>query len=621
MIFFRFLIPCRDSINSFLYKIVPVRQADRILLKRAFVYLKPYKGTFILAFLCLLLSLGFLLLEPWLTAKIVTSVFSKNVTRLLKIISILGAVSVCSALIGWLQSSLYVRLNEKIVFDIKKDMFQKIVNLPTKAFDDIRIGEFISRLNGDAGAIANIITQQFVNLIIDILKVVVIGVIIFKISSRLSLAVTACLSLSYFIFLISGKILRKQNEVIAKLRDSYFSNVQETVAGIREVKSMGMQQRRIKSFLSLGSELMRKNITVGILSSGASGASQITGVAAQITMLTYGFFLILRKVISVEQYIAYLYYMMQFFSSLMNITRLNSSIQQVMVSLKRIFDLMDSFTYSPIIFGSLDIPEVGGRITFDSVHFSYNADREVLKGISFSIVPGITTAIVGRSGGGKTTIFNLLLRLYNPTSGKILIDSVDIADISEKTLRKTISVVRQEPFLFRMSIRDNLLTASPEATESELVNACQTACIHDDIINTFGGYDTQIGEHGINLSIGQKQRLAIARAVLRNTPIILFDEATSALDNLSQSHIKKAIKNLSGNRTILIIAHRLSTIIDADSIIVLNNGVIDGMGKQSELYTFNTVFRDLYECEIPARESQTRANEDPVAGTKDFSIS
>ena len=603
MKYFHFVHAYRKHIRSVFQRIIPLKQADRILLIRAFGYLKPYKVTFILAFLCLLAGLGFGLLEPWLTAKIVTSVFSKDAARLVKMISLVGAVSVCGALIGWLQSSLYVRLNEKIVFDIKKDMFQKIVNLPTKAFDDMRIGEFMSRLNGDAGVIAGILTQQFVSMIIDVLKVLIVGVIIFKINLHLSLAVTGCLSLSYFVFLISGKMLRKQNEVMAKLRDSYFSSVQETVSGIREVKSMGMQQQRIGSFLSLGSELMKKGIGIGMLSAGASSASQITGVAAQLTMLTYGFFLIVRKAITTEQYIAYLYYMQQFFGAVMNITRLNSSLQQVMVSLKRIFDLMDSFSYSPVTFGSLDVPGMNGGVTFDNVHFSYNTDREVLRGISFSVAPGTTTAIVGRSGGGKTTIFNLILRLYDPTSGKIRIDSADIADLSADSLRKTISVVRQEPFLFRMSIRDNLLLALPEATESELMDACRMAYIHDDIMNTVHGYDTQIGEQGVNLSIGQKQRLAIARAVLRNTPVILFDEATSALDNQSQSHIKEAIKNLSGTRTILIIAHRLSTIIDADSIIVLNNGCIDAVGRQSELYGSNAVFKKLYEGEFSVCES------------------
>jgi ATP-binding cassette subfamily B protein len=282
----------------------------------------------------------------------------------------------------------------------------------------------------------------------------------------------------------------------------------------------------------------------------------------------------------------------------MSLSELNSSVQQALVSIKRIFELLNNMNYPIEKFGKLDIKTIRGEIEFEKVCFNYGTKQKIINDISFTIKPNKKIAFVGKSGVGKTTLFNLLLKLYDPVSGRIKIDDMYLEDYSEETLRKHISVVRQTPFLFNMSLKENLLLANPQASNDELIEACNSAQIHRHIISLPRGYDSIVGEGGINFSEGQKQRIAIARALLKKSKIILFDEATSALDNESQYAIKKSIDAVSKNHTIIIIAHRLFTVIDADEIIVFNRGKIVGIGTHVTLLNSNSIYKQLYKKEI-----------------------
>ncbi len=233
-----------------------------------------------------------------------------------------------------------------------------------------------------------------------------------------------------------------------------------------------------------------------------------------------------------------------------------------------------------------------------NISFSYSQDSSLLNNISFNINPNKKYAIVGSSGSGKTTIFNMFLRFYEPLSGEIFIDGIDIRKFDERTIRKHLTVVRQEPILFNTSIKNNLLIVKPDASFEEIVQACKAAYIHDYIVDLPNGYDTVISEKVTNLSVGQKQRIAIARAILKNSKIILFDEATSSLDNESQLNIKKSIDELAINHTIIVIAHRLSTVIDSDEIVVIEDGKIVGRGNHKALINENEKYRQLYKSEI-----------------------
>ena len=311
-----------------------------------------------------------------------------------------------------------------------------------------------------------------------------------------------------------------------------------------------------------------------------------------------GFNLVSKGELTIVTYIACASYIQKFGQSLMSLTKLNSTVQQALVSINRIFELLDNMNYSVEKFGKVDVASVKGKIKFENIYFNYDDNAKVLDGISFTINPNRKVAFVGGSGVGKTTLFNLLLRFYNPLQGNIEIDGINIADYNEESLRKHISVVRQEPFLFNISLKENLLFANPNASMDEIITACTSAHIHEHIASMPMGYDSMVGERGVNFSGGQRQRIAIARAILKRSKVILFDEATSALDNESQYAIKTAIDTLANDHTIIIIAHRLFTVIDVDEIIVLDKGKIAGVGTHETLLKNNSVYQKLYKTEV-----------------------
>ena len=274
------------------------------------------------------------------------------------------------------------------------------------------------------------------------------------------------------------------------------------------------------------------------------------------------------------------------------------SFNKVTVSLKRIDEILNNKLYNDEKYGNIELNDTKGYIEFKNVLFKYKNDEDyTLRGLNMSIVPNKKIAVVGKSGNGKSTLFNLLLRYFDSTEGSIFIDDVNILDLTEESLRNNISVIRQNPFLFNLSILDNFRLVKENVTLDEIKDVCKKAYIDDYIMSLPNGYNTIIGEGGVNLSGGQKQRLAIARTLLLNTKIILFDEATSALDNESQKYIKRTIDNLVKDHTIIIIAHRLSTIIDADIINVIDKGKLVGTGKHEELLKSNKVYKKLYDTE------------------------
>lgn len=571
---------------------------DISLIKRTLKYIKPYKIKLILAFFCILSGIGFGILQPLVWGKLVTSLFGKNFNEILVNIYEISFLYLIQALVNFFQAYLFSFLSNYIIFDLKRDMYIKILELPIKAFDEMRVGDFISRLQSDPAIIADIITNQLINTIVDLLKVIIIGITVFSISKLLALIVCVCFPFSYFLFARYGRILREKNKDIIAINDNYFSNIQQSIYGIREIKSLGIQRNTINKFLELGKDLKNKTINLIVVNAKSQTLSQIVNFFSQIAVISCGGYLVLIGSLSMEYFIAFSSYSNQFSNSLMNITKLNSKIQQVLTSLERVFSLLDNLAYSHQKYGSLEFEDIEGIIKFDNVFFKFSEEKTILNGITFEAGPNKKTAIVGNSGSGKTTIFNLLLRFYEPCSGKITIDNIRIENFSETTLRNIISIVRQDVYLFNASIAENLLLANSKATQCDIEKACRASYIHDFIMTLPQKYDSIIEENGINLSGGQRQRLAIARALLRKSKILLFDEATSALDNESEDYIKKAIDEISKNHTVIIIGHRLSSIINADTIVAINKGEVSCCGTHNYLMHINSAYRNMCEKEF-----------------------
>lgn len=400
--------------------------------------------------------------------------------------------------------------------------------------------------------------------------------------------------------------IKKTQESIKKESDNYVKIATENITGIREIKSLRIKNNIEKNILKQLTDLFNKNKKIRNYEVWYYGLNNLVYFLLQfIILLTAGYFFI-KGHITYATFIMLEMYIWRIDEVVESISEFGVSYNKVTVSLKRIGEIVNNELYEDEKFGTKTITSINGTIEFKDVKFRYSSDEDyTLNGLSLKIEPHKKVAIVGRSGNGKSTIFNLLLRYFDTTTGQILIDDIDIKDLTEKDLRKNISIIRQSPFLFNLSIIDNFKLVKPNITLKEIRKYCKKAYIDDYIMSLPKQYDTIIGEGGVNLSGGQKQRLAIARTLMLNTKIILFDEATSALDNESQEYIKKTIDALVKNHTIIIVAHRLSTIVDADIINVIDKGTLESYGTHTELLKKSKIYQNLYSNEFSNSQNTT----------------
>lgn len=489
---------------------------------------------------------------------------------------------------------LYNYLEIKFMRNVSKDLYCKIDNLPAVAFEDIGVGEFINRLYTDPDRVIELLSKM-VRLICRALVVLVVLVICFRVSFLLGMEIILLIVIMGFISWKFFPKIKKSNEEIKKQSDKYVKDATENITGIREVKALGIKknvEQRVFKVLD-GMYLSQSNAAryerwywafnnvayylLQFVIFFTSGKYYIDGI------ITLGVFMMLES------------YIWRIDEVVESISDFGVNFNKVSVSLKRIDEIVHNRLYEDEKFGDVELQIARGKIEFKDVKFRYrDEEKYTLNGLSLVFEPHKKIAVVGRSGNGKSTIFNLLLRYFDATEGQILIDGIPLQNLTENSLRQNISIIRQSPFLFNLSIMDNFRLVREDVTLEEVRAVCQKAYIDEYIMSLPEQYETVIGEGGINLSGGQKQRIAIARTLLLQTKIILFDEATSALDNESQEYIKKTIDELVSDHTVIIVAHRLSTIVDADRIYVIDKGILAGSGTHKALLENNEVYRSLY---------------------------
>lgn len=500
------------------------------------------------------------------------------------------------------RDTLYNYLEIKFTKNVSKDLYKKIDMLPAKAFEEIGVGEFINRLYTDPDRIMELL-QKLIRLVCKALVVVVVLIVSFKISLLLGFEI---LIFGFIMGFISFKFfpkIKKTQESIKKESDNYVKVATENITGIREIKSLGIKKNIENNIFNILDNLFSHNKKIKKYEVIYYSLNNLTYFILQfIILFTAGYYTVTGK-IAYSLFIVLETYIWRIDEVVESISDFGVNYNKVTVSLKRISEIVNNKLYDDEKFGDVVLENVKGNIQFSNVKFRYSEDEDyTLKGLNLKIVPNKKIAIVGRSGNGKSTLFNLLLRYFDATSGNITIDGVNICDLTEEDLRKNISIIRQTPFLFNLSIFDNFKLVKEDVTLEEVRKYCKEAYIDSYIMSLPDKYDTIIGEGGINLSGGQKQRLAIARTLLLNTKIILFDEATSALDNESQDYIKKTIDNLVKDHTIVIVAHRLSTIVDADVINVIDKGKLESTGTHEELLKKSKVYKNLYSNENTSLE-------------------
>ena len=492
---------------------------------------------------------------------------------------------------------LYNKLQMSFINKVCKDMYNKYQNLPAIAFEKAGVGELINRLSSDPDRVLDLL-NQLVKMILKIIMALIIVIVSFKISVFIGIEITI---FEIIMGIISSKyfpVIKSTQKEIKNESDKLVKRATENLTGIREIKALGIKNNMINLINNDIDNYCNKSLKINRYESVYNGLNNIVYYVLQfIILLTCGYLFIKGHIVYSVLMMVHTY-IWRIDEVAETLSSFGVNYNKVKVSLSRIDEVVNNKIFKDEIYGDISLNNPKGNVTFKNVSFKYTKKENLtLDNLSLNIKTNQKTAIVGRSGNGKTTIFNLLLRYFDVTSGKVLIDGVDIKDLTEESLRKTISCVRQNPFLFNMSIFENFKIVKPDITLKEVKEVCKRAYIDEYIESLPKKYNTIIGEGGINLSGGQKQRLAIARTLLLNTKIILFDEATSALDNESQKYIKMTIDDLTKDHTIIIIAHRLSTIIDADEILVIENGKLESKGTHKELLKKSKVYKGLYENE------------------------
>ena len=569
-------------------------------LKFLWNYSNNSKHLLILVILLNIIKIIINTLVPLYSAKLVLNLSNNELHRLLLIALILLILNSLNSILNYITLKLNVKFSSVIYLNIEKDIIDKIHTFTNKTLDNTSTGTIIDRLDYDLSNISNIYFDILYRLT-EFIKSIGIIVAIFIINPLVG--ILSILSLT-IIFLIDNYQVYKVTNLIDdknKKNEKFTESITEVIRGMRDIKMLNIEKNTINKLDNQVDETIdsefKINKTTNILGKLASLIDDLTSLFN----ISFYVFLISKGSLTISNALVLYNYYSNISSFGGYIGQIMDNINKFNISSERIKELFDNEKFATETFGTKHIKKVKGKFEFKSVHFGYKKN-EVLKGVSFTVNPDETVAFVGKTGSGKTTIFNLLCKMYDIDKGEILIDNININELDKNTIRGNITVISQSPYIFNMSIKENLKLVKPNLTNKEMKEALKTACLYDFVESLPDKYDTILGEGGVTLSGGQKQRLAIARAFIQKTEIILFDEATSALDNETQEKITKAINNMKKEYTIMIIAHRLSTIINADKIFFLNKGKIECSGTHEYLLKHSKEYKKLYETEIKTKK-------------------
>lgn len=500
-------------------------------------------------------------------------------------------------ILSGLANSMLLKIESKLTRTLGFNTYKKALNLPAIAFEEMSSGEIINRITNDADSLS-FTFGKMINMISSIVTALVILVYVFFNSWIVGLILIVFLIILYFIIKKYTPLLKDAHKERKTTQDSFTSLANESIRGIREIKTLGIKEQLIinaKKSIDNIFKVSKKEID---LETRFNIVISLLKEVLEVGVFIICIILLYYKQITLTFFIAMTYYIYRYMWFIECLNDFTETYQKVSVSLDRVNEILENQKFNDVVFGNTDIKNMKGIIKFKDVSFSYPNEEKVLDDFNLIIEPNKKIAIVGASGQGKSTLFNLITRLFDANAGTISIDDVNILDISEECLRKNVSIIRQEPFIFNRTILENFKIIDENIKLKDVKKYVKEAYLDEYIESLPKKYDTLLGEGGVNLSGGQKQRLAIARTLAKNSKIILFDEATSALDNNSQEFIKKSIDNLVKNHTVVIVAHRLSTIIDADVIYVIDKGKVIASGTHNQLLTSCDYYKNLYKSEM-----------------------
>jgi subfamily B ATP-binding cassette protein MsbA len=516
---------------------------------------------------------------------------------LIKICLLIVAAFLLKNIFGYLQAYFMAYVEYGAMRDLRDQAYVHLNKLSLGYFKNERVGNLISKFTNDVNVVQVSISATFSNLIKEPMTLLVFFGIALSISWQLTILAVLIVPVSTFIIVWIGQKLRQQSEVLQSKLADITSVLQESISGVKVVKAFGMENYENKKFMQETTSHFKLALKIVRTRNSSSPITEILSVIIGAVIIYYGGLLVLvENTISASQFMGFLVAIFQMMPPIKALGGVNNRIQEASAAADRIFLIMDSEPTIKSIDGAQELLEFKRDIRFDKVSFIYEESNEaVLNNVTFEISKGDILALVGPSGGGKSTLVDLVPRFYDPTDGSILIDSVDIKDIKLDSLRRRMGIVTQETFLFNGSVKQNIAYGLDDYPFEKIIDVAKTANAHEFIVQMPQGYDTIVGERGVKLSGGQKQRVTIARALLKNPEIMIFDEATSALDSESEILVQQAIERLMVNRTTFVIAHRLSTIRNATKILVIDKGKITQMGTHEELIAdINGLYKKLY---------------------------
>ena len=570
---------------------------------RLFLYQKQHWPHALAVALTTAAASGSNLLQPWVLGFLIVGevITKKNLDLLPWAIALLVIAYGGKELTGYLQAYFIQTLSSKTMHKIRYDLFQHLERLPVTFFDNSRTGELVSRIISDTDEVDKVMTTGITNNGTDLTTTVGIFILLFYVNIDLALYVVPVAAALVLTVILFRKTLKRYSRRIRQAVGDMAAKGNEVITNIRIVKSFSMERLEAERFFNKSLGIAEAKINL-VKKSGlySSTVDMLAGLAV-VVVVFFAAPQVVHGGLTLGALVAFLGLIDKLFKPVTSLSKANVDFQRAIVAGERIFEIIDTEPEdSESSDGAIETspPDIKGEIKFDKVSFGYSPDRKIFENFSLVIQAGETLAIVGKSGAGKSTLVNLLLRFYKPVSGGIFIDGYPITAWTLSSLRQNIAIVSQDPILFSDSIRDNIAYGKPNASDAEIIEVAKAANVHDFIMSLPNNYNTRIGERGAKLSTGQRQRIAIARALLSNPSILVLDEATSNVDSQSETLIKDALKRLIGKKTTIIIAHRLSTVIGASKIIVLENGVPAEIGTHKDLLQREGIYAMLYKSQV-----------------------
>jgi subfamily B ATP-binding cassette protein MsbA len=592
----------------------PEKQAPRLTREslhtyaRLLAYVKPYRKWMTISIIALLFSVALGLILPLVVRNLVDFVLiDLNVPRLNQLAAALLGVFVVQALFSFVHRLSLAYVGERAVADIRIAVYTHLQRLSLSFYADRRTGEFISRLTNDVSLLQTAVTDSLVALLRQVVTLLGASILLFFLNWRLTLVILAGIPIITLTMVWLGRKIRAASKQVQDALAEAANVVEETTTGIRIVKSFAREAHEIGRFSAKVNETFAAAMYRAKVSSVLGPIIGFMAFASITFTLWYGSYEVIQDRLTAGGLVAYLVYTMMVAGPVASLAGLYAQFQSALGATERLFGLLDTKPEIADLPDAQPLPPVNGRVTFDAVDFDYVPSIAVLKGVSFSAEPGQVIALVGPSGAGKSTLVNLIPRFYDVGNGRVCIDGHDIRRVTVHSLRSQIGIVPQETILFSDTVEANIRYGKLDATQAEIEAAARAANAHDFIQNELSdGYQTRVGERGVKLSGGQRQRIAIARAILKDPRILILDEATSSLDSESESLVQEALEHLMHGRTSFVIAHRLSTVVNADWVLVLEQGRVVEQGPHADLLANpDGLYYRLYQMQFKSHTSLT----------------